>query len=214
MPKPTPPPSNNGQQSGHSSTLIDAQWEVAMRSAPLPDTPANLVLMAQATRQALERNADTTVVPVNEDMDAAWQRVLQLARTRGLLAAQPTWRERVLSMLRKPQVLAPALALGLMASVALTLWQIQRPDGLAVTGLRGAAITIVTPDAEASDPRVVAELQALGLKPGIKRLPAGMLVEVAWPANATQAQIEWLNQYRLDAPARGTLRLLLVKPGA
>lgn len=197
------------EPSNQPPTLSDAQWEAALRNQPLPDTPVDLLLMAQTVRDALQRETEA-VTPTDTDVDHAWQGVLRHAKAQGLLATKLSWWQRLAAQLATPQRWAPALAFALVAGVVLSLMLGDPGADMEISSIRGTT-TIVVADADAAEPKLVAELRALALLPIVTPQANGALVEVAWPSTPTAAQSQWLAKHGMVAPPKGTLKVLLLK---
>ena len=101
----TPAPAEPGAPDNQA--LSDAQWEAALKDKPLPNTPPAMLQMAQATRQALEQAA-AVEEPSAQDIDRAWQRVLNKAQAQGLTSpsASPSLWQRLLAAWRLPRMAA------------------------------------------------------------------------------------------------------------
>lgn len=195
--------------SNQPSTLSDAQWEAALRNQPLPDTPVDLLLMAQTVRDALQKET-AAVTPTDADVDHAWQSVLRHANAQGLLAPKLSWWQRLAAQGAAPQRWVPALAFALVAGVVLNLMLGGPSTDMEITSIRGTT-TIVVADADAAEPELVAELRALALLPIVIPQANGALVEVAWPSTPTETQSQWLAKHGMVAPPKGTLKVLLIK---
>ena len=197
------------EPSNQRPTLSDAQWEAALQNQPLPDTPVDLQLMAQTVRDALQKETEA-VTPTDADVDHAWQNVLKHAKAQGLLAPKSSWWQRLAAEVFAPQRWAPALALALVAGVVLNLLLGDPGTDMEIANVRGST-TIVVADADAAEPKLVAELRTLALKPVVTPQANGALVEVPWPSTPTVEQSQWLTKHGLVAPPQGILKVLLIK---
>lgn len=197
------------EPSNQRPSLSDAQWEAALRNQPLPDTPVDLLLMAQTVRDALQKETEA-VTPTDAEVDRAWQSVLKHAKAQGMLSPKLSWWQRLKADVLAPQRWAPALALALVAGVVLNLLLGDPGTDMEIANVRGST-TIVVADADAVEPKLVAELRTLALKPVVTPQANGALVEVAWPSTPTVAQSQWLAKHGLVAPPQGNLKVLLIK---
>jgi hypothetical protein len=197
------------EPTSHSPVLSDAQWDAALRNQPLPDTPVDLLLIAQTVRDALQKETDA-VTPTDADVDHAWQSVLKHAKAQGLLAPKLSWWQRLAAQVATPQRWAPALAFALVAGVILNLMLGGPTTDMEIANIRGST-TMVVADADAAEPKLVAELRALALLPIVTPQANGALVEVTWPAMPTAAQSQWLAKHGLVAAPQGNLKVLLLK---
>ena len=192
-----------------ASNASDIQWDAAIRNKALPNTPNDMLIMAQSVRQILQDELDS-VTPTDSDVDRAWQKVLTQAKAGRVIAPKSNWLQRISDWLPKPQILAPALALVLVAGVAINVLLDSSSTDMEITGIRGAN-TIFVSDIEATEPQIVTELRALALNPNVIKQTNGLLVELVWPSKPNQAQLKWLAKNGLVTPTQGNLKILLLK---
>jgi hypothetical protein len=192
-----------------ASNASDTQWDAAIRNIALPNTPSDMLVMAQSVRQTLQAEMDS-VTPTDSDVDRAWQKVLTQVKAGGVIAPQSNWWQRLIAWLPKPQILAPALVFVLVAGVAINTLLDKSSTDMEITGVRGIN-TIFVVDIDAAEPQIVAELRALALNPNVIKQTNGLLVELAWPSKPTQAQLKWLAKNGLLPPTQANLKFLLLK---